>query len=161
MSDRRQASGGDAPATGTVGVATELTRGNDLLEVGQHARGGLRENAFIWRIRRGGIRLDQAFRHRELGKLGPKIHQLCYDLQPVGRRQPLCRDLTDLRRVQADHDLPHGGLAGPEPDELFQVAGSADLLPRHRAVHDDLMPKDVLEDAILRCWFPTLIVLGL
>ena len=65
------------------------------------------------------------------------------------KRQPLCRDLTDLRRVQADQDLPHGGLGDPEPDELFEVAGPADLLPRHRTVHDDLMPRDVLKDAII------------
>ena len=84
-----------------------------------------------------------------LGHRVSKIHQLYYDLQPVGRRQPLCRDLTDLRRVQADQDLPHGGLGDPEPDELFEVAGPADLLPRHRTVHDDLMPRDVLKDAII------------
>ena len=75
--------------------------------------------------------------------------------------QPLGRDLTDLRRVEADPDFPDFLPLGPEPQEFLEVARAVDLLPRHRAVHHDLMADDVLEDAVVGGRRAARIVLGL
>ena len=45
--------------------------------------------------------------------------------------------------------LPHFRLRRPELQELLEVPGTIDLLPGHGAVHHDLVPDDVLEDAIV------------
>ena len=63
--------------------------------------------------------------------------------------QPLGRELANLRRVEADPDQARVGIGLPVVEELLQVAVPPDLLPCHRAVNGDLMPFDVLEDAIV------------
>ena len=69
--------------------------------------------------------------------------------------------LADLRRVQADPDLSRVLVSGPEPHELVEVTGPLRLLPGDGAVHGDLVPDDVLEDAIVSRRLAAFVVLGL
>ena len=76
-------------------------------------------------------------------------------------RQDLGRDLADLRRVEAEPELPHVRVRRPEVRELLEVAVALHLLPRHRAVHGDLLAGDVLEDPIVGGRRAAGVVLGL
>jgi hypothetical protein len=55
----------------------------------------------------------------------------------------------DLRREEADPDLRHLVAGRPEADELFEVAVALHLLAGDGAVHRDLVPGDVLLNAIV------------
>ena len=63
--------------------------------------------------------------------------------------EPLGRELSDLRCVEADPDQSCIGIGLPVVEELLEIAVTAHLLPRDGAVDRDLMPFDVLEDPIV------------
>ena len=110
---------------------------------------------------RVGVDVDQALGRLELRIAQPQRHQVGDDALAVGGRQPFVRDLADLRRVEADPDLPRLRLRRPEPQELFEIARPVHLLPRDRAVDDDLVPDDVLQDAVVGGRRAPHVVLGL
>ena len=132
------------------GVSAELARRDARRQIGGDRRRRAREHAFVRRSRRVRRRRrsgPSAPRASDSGAAAPsdRATTRC----AVGGRQPLVRDLADLRRVEADPDLPRLLPRRPEPQELLEIAGPVDLLPRDRAVHDDLVPDDVLQDAIV------------
>src|SRR5207248_2978707 len=79
----------------------------------------------------------------------------------ITRPQTLRRCLADLRRVQADPDLLRVGVVRPEIHELVEIAVALRLLARDRAMDGDLMPLDVLQDAIVGRGSPARVMLGL
>src|SRR5262249_54764151 len=63
--------------------------------------------------------------------------------------------------VQTYPDLLRLGAIGPEPDELLEISGPADLLPGNRAMYGDPVSLDVREDAFVGCRSTADVVLGL
>ena len=100
-------------------------------------------------------------RHPQLRILRPKHHQIVHHLLAVGLRQALGRHLAHLRGVQADPQLRDVRVRRPELHELFEVSVAAHLLPRHGAVDGDVVPLDVLQDAVVGGGLAALVVLGL
>ena len=107
------------------------------------------------------VGLQDVLVHPQLGIAEPQRREVGDDALAVDRPQPLGRHLAHLRRVQAHPDLLRVRLRRPELQELLEVARPFDLLPRHRAVHGDLVAGDVLEDAIVGGRRPPGVVLGL
>ena len=110
---------------------------------------------------RVGVDVDQALRRLELLIAQAQRHQVAHHLPPIGWRQAFGGDLADLRRIEADPDLPNLWTLGPEAQELLEVARPGDLLARDRAVHGDPQTGDVLEDAVVGGRRAARVVLGL
>src|SRR6185436_14616140 len=131
------------------GLATELTRSDLPLEVRGNAGRCLGEDAVLGRFGRTNVRSNEAIRHHELRVLRAEMHERGDDSFTIRRHQALVRLLANLRRVQADPDLPGVRIGGPEADEFLQVAVAPRLLACHGAVDGNLVPLDVLENAIV------------
>src|SRR4029079_16566515 len=129
-------------ALAAVGAAAELAWRNPGLEVRRDTRRGPCEHALGRRFRRYREHVDQPLRREEFRIAQPQRSQVADDALPVGRREPLVGDLSDLGCVKAGPDLGDFRPRGPESQELIEVSRCADLLPRYRAVNRDLVTDD-------------------
>ena len=107
--DGRQPRRRHAAAVAAVGRAAELARRDLRRQIGRHGHRRSREHALVRRRGRLGVNVEQPWAPRALVP-----HTQC---QQVGHhalaiwREPLRRDLADLRRVQAHPDLSTSCLA--------------------------------------------------
>src|SRR5262245_50283011 len=101
-----------------------------------------------WRL---SIRLHQYSRHFHLWNFLAKFDELANHGKPCIPRQNLIALLTDLRSEETHPDLAYFFSCAPEFRELMQITGPFCHLPRDRAVHNDLVPLDILEDLFVSC----------
>ena len=147
--DRFESRRRNAPAVGAIRIAAELARRDPCAEVRRKAFGRLGEDAFLRRLRRVGVHLEHSIDQLQLGDERAQPAHLVDDAHPVCFRQALGRDLALLRRVKAEPDRLCLLVRLPEPQELLQIPVALHLLACDGAVHGDLVPRDVLEDAIV------------
>ena len=137
------------PQFSQSGRPAELAGRDARFEVRRDRPGDAREDALLGRSRRLRVDLDHALRHLDLRVALAQREERRHDLAPILGTQLLGRLLADLRRVEAEPDLAAVRLLLPELGELLEVPAALHQLARHRAVHDDLLPDDVLEDAVV------------
>ena len=138
-----------AAGVAAVGSPAELARSNPCRQDGGNHPCGPGEYAFIRRIGRIRVRLDQTLRQGELGIPQPQREEVGDGAFAIGRPQPLVRDFTDLRCVEAHPDFFDLRALRPEREKLVKVAGPRGQLARRRAMHGDCVALDVFENAIV------------
>src|SRR5262245_60144675 len=159
--DSREAGRRDTPAVRTIRISPKLARRNLRRQIRRDASRRPGKYALIRRGWGVGVDVNHALRALEFGVAQAEGHQVGDNARPVGGREPLIRYFPYLRRVQADPDLARLRAIRPEAEELVEIAGPVDLLPRDRAVNGDSVPGDVLEDAVVGGRRPAHVVLGL
>ena len=130
------------------------------LQVGRDGVRHPREDAVVGRGRRLGVDVDHPARHLDLGEGLAQGEQFGHHPRPILGPELFGRFLADLRRVEAEPDLPRVRLLRPERRELTQVPVALHDLAGHRAMHHDPLPDDVLQDAIVGGGRAAHVVLG-
>src|SRR5262249_18609123 len=86
-----------------------------------------------------------------LGIRGRQTVELVDCIGPVFRRQALLRFLSLLRREKAEPDFANLLALRPETSEIPQIVRPREKLSRNCAVNNNLVARDILEDACVGC----------
>src|SRR5260370_3197885 len=147
--DGSKARGGYTAAFGAHGIAAKLAGLDAGSQVGRNARSGLGENAFLRRSRRRQEYVQDGLRHIDFRKASSKVRERGDNFDAIFGPQPLGTVIALLRSKQAEPNLANFLPAGPERREFIEVAGPLHLLPGNRAVHDQAVAGDILENPLI------------
>jgi hypothetical protein len=125
MADSGQRQGGDTAALGAVGISSELARSDARSEISGDGLRGSGEYAFLWTSRRRGDLADECFGHVEGGVFEPQLTQIGDECGSLRGSEYFWIASAALGREDAEPNLFHLVPAGPEAEELIEVAGTS------------------------------------